>query len=236
MENLFLTFNSYNLRTRISVVIILIAPILLEFYLIAPEFRELSSTVIVVIITFALCNVLIICCRISSSKAMKKCFSGLLPAQQYLLLSDDYIDSITKKRYYTFLSQKIQSFDVDTVDENMASTAVTWLIAQTRDENKFPLIAEENINFGLSCNLLGLKKTGLILSLLGILINILIYVVDIKNIISVDIPYNIIFIAILLNLLFLLFWIFLVNQNLVKNAGKKYGRALLAACDSPFLQ
>lgn len=236
MKNLFLMFNSYNLRTRISVVILLIAPVLLEFYLIVPEFRELSSTLIVIIITFALCNVLIICCRISGTKAMKKCFSGLMPAQQYLLLSDGYIDPITKKRYHAFLSQKIQSFDIATIDETMASSAVTWLIAQTRDANKFPLIAEENINFGVSYNLLGLKKAGLILSFLGILINILIYVMDIKNILSVAIPYNVIFIAILINLLFLLFWIFLVNQNLVKNAGKKYGRALLAACDSPFLQ
>lgn len=236
MKNLFLMFNSYNLRTRISVVILLIAPVLLEFYLIVPEFRELSSTLIVIIITFALCNVLIIYCRISGTKAMKKCFSGLMPAQQYLLLSDDYIDPITKKRYHAFLSQKIQSFDIATIDETMASSAVTWLIAQTRDANKFPLIAEENINFGVSYNLLGLKKAGLILSFLGILINILIYVMDIKNILSVAIPYNVIFIAILINLLFLLFWIFLVNQNLVKNAGKKYGRALLAACDSPFLQ
>lgn len=236
MKNLFLMFNSYNLRTRISVVILLIAPILLEFYLIVPEFRELSSTLIVIIITFALCNVLIICCRISGTKAMKKCFPGLMPAQQYLLLSDNYIDSITKKRYHAFLSEKIQSFDIATIDETMVSSAVTWLIAQTRDANKFPLIAEENINFGISYNLLGLKKAGLILSFLGLLINILIYVMDIKNILSFAIPYNVIFIAILINLLFLLFWIFLVNQNLVRNAGKKYGRALLAACDSPFLQ
>lgn len=236
MKDLFLMFNSYNLRTRISVVIILIAPILLEFYLIVPEFRELSSTLIVIIITFALCNVLIICCRISGTEAMKKCFSGLMPAQQYLLPSDNYIDSITKKRYHTFLSQKIQSFDISIIDENMAATAVTWLIAQTRDATKFPLIAEENINFGVSYNLLGLKKSGLTLSFLGILINMIIYVVDVKNIVSVAIPYNILFIAIFINLLFFLFWVFLVNQNLVKNAGKKYGRALLSACDSPFLQ
>lgn len=236
MKDLFLMFNSYNLRARISVVIILIAPVLLELYLLIPEFRELSSTIILVIIVFALCNVLIICCRVSGVEAMKKCFPTDMPAQKFLLPSDDYIDRITKERYYKFLSKKIEAFNISSIDESMTSTAVSWLIAQTRDSSKFPLILEENINFGVSYNLLGLKIPGLILSSIGLLVNVLIFILNLKTIISFNIQYNTIIISIFLNLLFLLFWIFLINKNLVKNAGKKYGRALLAACDSPFLQ
>lgn len=235
MKDLFLMFNSYNIRARISAVIILIAPILLEFYLMVPEFRELSSTIVLMIIIFALCNIFIIYSRILGVKAMKKCFPKIMPAQQFLLPSDNYINEKTKNRYYKFLSKKIETFNTSELDEDMVSTAVTWLIAQTRDINKFPLIAEENINFGISYNLLGLKTFGIILSIFGLLINILIYILKIKTNLSINISYNTIFIVIFINLLFLLFWIFMVNKKLVENTGKKYGRALLSACDSPLL-
>ena len=83
-----------------------------------------------------------------------------MPAQEFLLPSNTYIDSITKQRYYDFLTRNLPGFTVLKTDAEMkplVSTAVTWLITQTRSENDFPLIYEENINFGISYNLLGLK-------------------------------------------------------------------------------
>lgn len=92
--------------------ILLFAPILIELYLLVPEVRELSTTIVIMLIAFSLCNVFIIYSRISGVKAMKKCFPIIMPAQEFLLPSNTYIDSITKQRYYDFLTRNLPGFTV----------------------------------------------------------------------------------------------------------------------------
>ena len=117
----------------------------------------------------------------------------------------------------------------------LVSTAVTWLITQTRSENDFPLIYEENINFGISYNLLGLKTYGITFSLLVLLINCSIIILNWKFKLILNLSYPTVVASSFIDILFLLLWIFVVTKNLVKNCCKKYGRALLSACDSPKL-
>ena len=233
MKELFTAFGPYNLRARLSVGIILIAPWILELYLLISEMQKITSTLIVLLITYGFCNLLIIYCRIPGTRAMKKCFPDLLPAQKALLPSSNYIDPKSKDRYYTFLSQNIKEFtlsDDDTHMKNSVSTAVTWLIAQTRSPTKVPLIAEENINFGFSYNLLGLKPLGLAMCFIGIVFNAALFFLSHKQFISLNLT-NIVC-GFIINLAFLLIWIFLINKKLVISSGKKYARALLSACDS----
>jgi hypothetical protein len=164
---------------------------------------------------------------------MKKCFPKLLPAQEFLLLSNHQIDSITKQRYYKFFSKCIDDFKVCESDSEMipyASSAVTWLISKTRDCAKFPLIAEENANFGFTYNLLGLKPYGVVVSCIGIIFNIALIFLHFFNFICID--FKIPIASLVINLLFLLLWIFVITKALVVSAGKKYARALLSACDS----
>ena len=233
MKYLFTVLGPYNLRARLSVGIILIAPWILELYLLISEIQKITSTLIVLLIIYGFCNLLIIYCRMPGARAIKKCFPDLLPAQKALLPSSSYIDQKSKDRYYTFLSQNIKEFiisDDDTHMVNSVSTAVTWLIAQTRDPNKFPLIAEENINFGFSYNLLGLKPLGLAMCSIGIVFNAVLFFLIHKQFISIN--STDIVCGFIINLAFLLIWIFLINKKLVISSGKKYARALLSACDS----
>lgn len=164
---------------------------------------------------------------------MKKCFPNLLPAQEYLLPSNSKIDSETKKRYYKFLSSHIDNFKICDNDDEMSpyvATAVTWLISKTRDVNKFPLIAEENANFGFSYNLLGLKPLGVTLSIFGIVITLILTVLCLENIISIKIDG--ILVSLVVHLIFLVLWIFVITKELVISSGCKYARALLSVCDS----
>lgn len=234
IKELFTNLGTYNLRARISVGIILLAPWLLELYLLIPEINNISSTLVVGIITYGLCNIIIVYCRVPGVKAMKKCFPKLLPAQKALLPSNHYIDSVTKHRYYQFFSEHIPEFKVSSSDSEMTPyvcSAVTWLISQTRDYSKFPLIAEENINFGFTYNLLGLKPYGLILSTTGLIFNLVLSFLHFFNFINCSKAIA----GLIINLLFLFLWIFIINQNLVISSGKKYARALLSACDSNIL-
>lgn len=195
--------------------------------------HDLSSTLIVAIIIYGICNVIIVYCRVPGVKAMKKCFPKLLPAQECLLPSNHQIDAVTKQRYYKYLSEHIEGFKISENDSEMipyASTAVTWLISKTRDSSKFPLIAEENINFGFTYNLLGLKPYGIIVSCIGIIFNSVLMYLHFSNYACFDL--KILISGMAINLFFLLFWIFIITKSLVISAGKKYARALLSACDS----
>lgn len=159
-----------------------------------------------------------------------------MPAQESLLPSSTFIDSSTKQRYYNFFSRHIKNFEVHLDDEQMkplAQTAITWLIAQTRDTSKFPLIAEENMNLGFAYNLLGLKAYGIALSISGLAINATL-LIFIHNKFLILAP-ELIIVSIILDIIFLLLWILLITKKLVIDCGRKYARALLAACDSPDL-
>ena len=233
IKEIFSSLGSYNLRARISVGIIFLAPWLLELYLFIPEMHNFSSTLIIGLITYGLCNVIVVYCRIPGVKAMKKCFPKLLPAQESLLPSNHQIDSITKQRYYNFFSENIDDFKIYESDSEMipyVSSAVTWLISKTRDSTKFPLIAEENTNFGFTYNLLGLKPYGIIVSCIGIMFNLSLMFLCFFNFICVDL--KLLIASLVINLLFLLLWIFIITKSLVISAGRKYARALLSACDS----
>lgn len=236
MKDLFASFGAYNLRARISVGIIFLAPWLLELYLLIPELHNLSSTIIVAIISYGITNVIIVYCRIPGCKAMRKCFPKILPAQEALLPSSSWLDCKTKQRYYSFLSEHVSGFEQHERDSEMTiptSTAVTWLIAQTRNNTNFPLIAEENINFGFSYNLLGLKPYGLLISFLGLISNGTLFYLYYKQILNIE-PKPLIA-GFIIDILFLLLWIFIVTKHLVISCGKNYARALLSACDSPHL-
>lgn len=152
-----------------------------------------------------------------------------------MLPSDKYLDIQTKKRYYKFFKRHIPEFQICDTDGEMKAfvlTAITWLISQTRDREKFPLIEEENINFGFSYNLLGLRPYGISMSTLGILLNVFMAVLLHKG--FVEIKIEILVVGIIMNVLFLALWILIVNKKLVISCGRKYARALLAACDSPY--
>ena len=208
------------------------APWLLELYLIVPEIHDLSSTIIVAVIIYGICNLIIVYCRIPGVKAMKRCFPQLLPAQEFLLPSSRQIDIVTKERYYNFF-EHIDGFKTSNDDKEMlpyVSTAVTWLISKTRDSTKFPLIAEENANFGFTYNLLGLKPFGIAISCIGVIFNSILMYLYFAHSVFVDL--KILLSGLVIHLLFLLLWIFIITKSLVISAGKKYARALLSACDS----
>ena len=165
-------FGIYNVRARIYVGLIILAPFLFHGYLLIPEIQSISATFIITLITFSLCSLIIVLSRMYGSKALKKCYPNGLPAQIFLLPENNYIDPITKKRYYSFFETHIPEFNVTKTGNEMTNqiqSAVSWLIAQTRDETEFPLIAEENINLGFAYNLLGLKPLAISLYIILLL-------------------------------------------------------------------
>lgn len=251
MTNLVSIFGTYNYRARLNCAILFIAPILLEMFLIFPQFRDLYTAIPVIIVIYAFLNVFIILTRMKGSKAFSSCYKGkLLPAQQYLLPNDENLDKITKQRYYDFFKQNITGWEMLEYDEadneilrfkknthnkDMANSAINWLIAQTRDYQKFYLVHEENMNLAASYNMLGLKPYAILLNLVLLAANIaVLYFSFYPNIIFTN-EYMSAIISTIINLSFLAFWIVCVSHDLVRKSGHKYAKAILSCCDSTYL-
>lgn len=229
-------FGIYNIRSRISVAIVLLTPLLVQSYILLPEIRNLSTTLIITMVSYAFSGLIILFSRRKSGKILKKCFPNGLPAQQYLMPNNNHLNNYIKERYYNFFKKNIADFTLSQNEEEMekqTDSAVKWLISQTRDSTKFPLIAEENMNLGFAYNLLGIKSAGVSISLSLFLINSIAIIAYYKLDINID-PILIIYCQIS-NVLCLIMWIFFINESLVISCSKKYAYALLSACDSPDL-
>lgn len=227
-------FGIYNIRSRISVVIVFLAPLILQSYILVPEIRNLSSTLIITLVAYALSGLVILFARRKSGKILNKCFPNGLPAQQYLLPSNNHLNKYVKERYYNFFRNRLTDFDLSQNEEEtkrQADSAVTWLISQTRDCSKFPLIAEENMNLGFAYNLLGIKSAGIYLCSSLIIFNSITLVAYFRLDLTIN-PAPFMY-CITSNVLCLMMWIFLINKSLVISCAKKYAHALLSACDAP---
>ncbi len=229
-------FGTYNMRCRINVGLIFLSPILVHIYLLLPEFNSLASTFIITLIIYALSSLIVIFSRQYGSKALMKCYPDMLPAQQFLMPNDTHIDTYTKDRYYDFFRRHIPNFSVSEDINDMklqVQTAITWLISQTKDTSKYSLINEENMNLGFSYNLLGLKPFAIWLCIILVstdfcVMGVCYYFNFHQN--TTNMIYSILF-----TLLCLIMWCSMITEKLVISSAQKYARALLSACDSPFL-
>lgn len=170
---------------------------------------------------------------------------GGAPTIQILRHQDNTISKVTKQRYHNCLASKVNTRFPSEQDErdnpshsdDIYQSGVDWLLEETRNIERFPLVISENIWFGFSRNLFALKKWGIILNLVILAINcFLIWLVDIrKNTWSLDYLEALIFkkyfLFIAVPFLFLFIWIFLIREGWVKNRGNAYAKALLRSCE-----
>jgi len=121
-------------------------------------------------------------------------------------------------------------------------SAVAYLIEATRDHQKFPLVLEENINYGFRRNLWGLKTYGLAiasLSLLGSLALVLIQALAIDGATAwyerlfVDAEPELVerLIVAVLTTLMLAGWVLVIRPQWIKTAADSYADRLIGAID-----
>lgn len=233
MKEYFSLFGTYNLRARISPGIILATPVIVNLYLLIPALRNLGAIVLIMIVCFSLCNLIITCNRTARSKAKQKCFPNGMPAQTMLLPSCNRLNFISKKRYYEIFKEKLPDFSIHDSDNEMKpyiESAIAWLISNTRNAEGYPLIAEENANFGFAYNMYGLKVAGIITSLSCLVIDIVGIVIKLLNGLN-NLTYLNLSVALGVSLFFFLIWLCLVKTKYVVSCGEKYAEALISACD-----
>ena len=230
-------FDKYNLRARLSPMVILISPILLNMYLLVEEVRELSTTIVVAITAGALINLLILFSRHKASKVNDIIDKKNSLAQEVLSpLNDDIkINKLIKQRYYDFINSNVSyinlSFELEdeTVIKQQCNAAITWLRERARNDERFKLVEEEGINTGFCKNMYGVKNYGISINIILVLIiGIYNYIIYGFNISSLSIET---LLCIGIDIAFLIIWVFVVNKDLINFVYRKYTIALLATCD-----
>jgi hypothetical protein len=142
-----------------------------------------------------------------------------------------------RARYHRKLQQLVPDLRLPSAADETACPAaadqiydayVRYLIAQTRDREKFPLVLEENINYGFRRNLWGMRPVGIVLSAVASAMSAYFLYLGLK---FAD-PLWIAWAAVLIGSVCLLtWWLFRIRRAWVFIPAKAYAQRLLEACD-----
>ena len=169
---------------------------------------------------------------------------GGMPSVAMLRHRDKRIDSTTKLLYHKFLQQTVPNLRVPSPEEeerqpevadHSYSAACSWLREQTRDKERFHLLAEENISYGFRRNFWGLKPLTIGADLLLVVphsVSIFLTSQKFQWMISVPTTFFESMTIVLLVLPHLLTVIFTVNRDWVRVQAETYAKQLIASCDT----
>lgn len=170
---------------------------------------------------------------------------GGAPTTQLLRHSSSHFDAHTKERYHGILSVGLgksmptaeQEQENPIAADELYTAATKWLIGQTRDQKKFPLVFKENVAFGFHRNCFGLRWYGAWIGL-GCLLIVLIH----GDTISLSNPYLFpsqllhftipCLLALVVSMLMIIAWLAFLNEGAAKQAAFAYAERLVQGCDS----
>lgn len=162
---------------------------------------------------------------------------GGKPTTALLRHRDDVLDASTRARYHVFLSRRVpgvtllspedEAADPKAAD-SMYDSAVQWLIAQAPDRRRFPLVFQENVNYGFRRNLWGLRPAGLVIATACLFANAgaVFALHDADSKLHVGGLFALIITSLLVSL-----WIKIVKPEWVRVPAYAYARALFQMCD-----
>jgi len=162
---------------------------------------------------------------------------GGKPTSIIMRYKQTWLNPESLSRYHKKLSEILKvaqpSKEQEDNDPNEADkkygTFVDYLKEKTRDHTAFPLVIEENINYGFRRNLWGMKSVGIILSLLAVIVPYFSFFLSQFIKLSMT-KFN--FIASAISACFLVFWVFRITPTWVKIAANAYAERLVTSCEN----
>ena len=161
---------------------------------------------------------------------------GGAPTTRFLRHGNTEYNKYNRERCHRFLKMKFNGIKMPTAEDEFANPAdadlkyqayAEHLIDMTRNTATYPLIFAENKNYGFWRNLYGIKWFGVVTSL--VLVVITLSCICHKNISILNFASLYHFIG-YLNILFVLFWMFIVREKRIKLVADNYAKRLLEAC------
>lgn len=166
---------------------------------------------------------------------------GGKPSVTMLRHRDTYLPDSVKQRYKSFLERHVPNLQLASAKDEQTSphqadksydSAISWLLAQTRDQKHFPLIFKENVNYGFRRNTWGLKPLALCLDGALVVAFLLINFSTEKVIETFQTISTHSWIFMILTVIHMLIFTLVIRHNWVRIVAVEYARQLLAACDT----
>lgn len=225
-------FDVYDIKARLSVVIILMSPILMALYLQEKSIRNLSSTVIIVVVLLAISNLFMIVIRHRGQKSYRKRDLVI----DHLCPNDNRIDKATKFRLYAFLGKVDNAFLIlsEQKDQQEPSTeflaacesAVNWLKENSRESD---IVNKENEMYGFCRNLLAIKPYGIAISIMMIMVHGFQFYMKFNLVFSTMTPEYML--SFLTTIIYFFVWVLVVRLELLKLSANSYAEALICSFD-----
>ncbi|MEH7239405.1 hypothetical protein [Bacillus sp. JJ1562] len=232
-------FNPYERTARLYPALIILIPTFVTVYCLFEDFRELLPMAMGSIFFLGFSYYIGKLAREIGKKKQDNLITlwDGMPSIRFLRHRDATIDPITKARYHHYLTTHIHNLKIPTPEEELANpkeadniyaSAVKWLLAKTRDTQKYSLLFRENISYGFMRNFWALKLRGVIInSIVLIATALLVYT-------RYSFDYKMIPPTVWLSVCvtaFVIIFILLITKETVHSKAKAYARTLLEVCD-----
>lgn len=232
--------DAYDRRARLYPMLVVLFPPLFAIGSALPLEVKLGPVAGSIVVTFALSALLTQLARDQGKRIEPNLYSEWngRPSEHALSYGAQVTNRNTLKRVHTALRALDPDLGLPADAEAEAAapheshlayrSATDLMIAKTRDKSAFPLLLEENINYGFRRNLLGMKPIGITLSVIGLLIGATRTWWTFHTDDAVDL-YAII--TMLFAVVLLAIWVLHIKSSWVKTAAEAYARQLVAAFD-----
>jgi hypothetical protein len=237
-------FDTYSLRARHLPTVLVVAPPLMVASLLFPKvYDRMSASMtsvsvsvsVSLVFLFFIAHVLRQRGRATEKKMTAKAKG--MPTTCWLRHSDTNLDPVTKSRYHAHLTKSVPGLNVPSqsqeqqrpgMADDMYRSAVKWLLENTRDTAKYPLVLKENAEYGFRRNMLGGKWLAVTLCVLPLAA---VYGWDIYRGSGPQFDNDHVA-AIAIAGVGVMGWLFFVTEEWVNDASHAYARALLACCEA----
>lgn len=224
-------FDRYSLQARIAPAFLSLFPL---FLWLAIEFPQLHTFTAGLFGLALICGLLTAAAHFARSrgKVLESRLNerwGGRPTTLFLLNKNAELDAQTHQRYINFFANKISGWRLKPDPGSSYESAVRWLLSRTRDSAKFSLIFRENISYGFRRNCLGMKSIALCVTSACLFV----WAVQIYSLVhqsSGVLPQQLAGLGV--SIVLLAWWIFIVRESWVREAGDSYARALLGSIDT----
>ena len=164
---------------------------------------------------------------------------GGKPSATFLSYQRKQTNLTTLKRCHARLKELDESLEFPNSEEGenanpdqnriIYESASDLLVSATRDRAAFPLVFQENINYGFRRNVWGMKPSGVAIACMGIfLCTIKIRATLLKSALLDQTAA----LGLIISAMLLTFWVIRVTPNWVKLAADAYARQLILSCEN----
>lgn len=224
-------FDKYSLQARLAPALLSLFPAILLIALVFPQLYETAAGIVGLALV---CGVLTLASHFARTRGKKveqrlNTKWGGKPTTRFLLGDDRELDDQTRSRYLAHFSKNVPDWSLGEDPKLGVESAVRWLLEKTRDTSTYSLVFKENISYGFRRNCLGMKPIGSLISTICLAywsVQIYGHFPKLTGINSTHL------VGFGVSALILFWWIFVVGDDWVKEAGNAYAKALLGSIDT----